>query len=175
MGMEWKTIPSMPLFECTACGKIRRKITTVAFGHNKRQAGGKILSPKTKTNGYLEVNIADKSKYAHRLVAETWIGKIPPKMTVNHKDGNKNNNHVDNLEIVTYSENSKHAYDNGYFTPPVFIGSFHHKATTTEEEVLEIRRLYSNLKSIKALHDLFPHITKSPLANIAYRQTWKHI
>lgn len=49
----------------------------------------------------------------HVIVAETFIGRL----TVNHKDGNKNNNCVDNLEYVTYSENNKHVLSTGLRTP----------------------------------------------------------
>lgn len=52
----------------------------------------------------------------HRLVFEYFKHDIPYKMVINHIDGNKNNNHIDNLECVTQSQNIKHAYDTGLFT-----------------------------------------------------------
>jgi len=59
----------------------------------------------------------NKSKFkkylVQRLVAVTFIGEIPPKYIVNHIDGNKKNNHVRNLEIITESENITHAYKIG--------------------------------------------------------------
>lgn len=84
---------------------------------------GNVISKKTNKprkqflnkNGYPMVNYRDNrlkktyNFYVHRLVAELFIGKIPENMCVNHKDGNKQNNHVENLEIVTYGENIKHA------------------------------------------------------------------
>lgn len=51
----------------------------------------------------------------HHLVAEAWIAPIPEGYTVNHKDLNKFNNHVDNLEIITRSANLKHAWENGAY------------------------------------------------------------
>jgi len=50
-------------------------------------------------------------KYVHRLVSEAFIPRIPGKPAVNHIDGDRQNNKVENLEWVTYSENSQHAVD----------------------------------------------------------------
>ena len=58
-------------------------------------------------------------QYVHRLVAEAWIGPIPDRYQVNHIDGNKWNNKLDNLEITTASENIRHAMENGLFSIPV--------------------------------------------------------
>jgi len=55
-----------------------------------------------------------KAYMVHRLVAELYVkGQTHQKTDVNHKDGIKVNNHYENLEWVTKSENQKHAYDNG--------------------------------------------------------------
>lgn len=55
----------------------------------------------------------------HRLIVKHFIGEIPKGMCVNHIDGNKLNNHILNLEIVTYSQNSKHSYRLGLQKPGV--------------------------------------------------------
>lgn len=57
-----------------------------------------------------------KSKGLHRLVFEHFKHEIPPKMVINHIDGDMSNNRIDNLEYITQSENIKHAYDNNLFT-----------------------------------------------------------
>lgn len=68
-------------------------------------------------NGYRYVPLSKhgkvKNHYIHRLVALAFIPNPLKKYTVNHSDGNKNNNHVDNLEWATQSENSQHGFDNG--------------------------------------------------------------
>lgn len=59
----------------------------------------------------LKVNGNRETWYIHRLVATLYIPNPKSKRTVNHKDGNKSNNSVDNLEWMTHSENHKHAYE----------------------------------------------------------------
>ena len=68
---------------------------------------------KTQTNnmGYKMVSFNRKFVYVHRLVAIEYIPNPDNKPMVNHKDGNRSNNHVDNLEWVTASENTKHGYE----------------------------------------------------------------
>ena len=65
-------------------------------------------------SGYLAVRISHRGKayllLAHRLVWEILRAPIPGGMTVNHLDGCKTNNHPENLEVVTQSDNNKHAY-----------------------------------------------------------------
>lgn len=81
--------------------------------------GGKgkavIIKPFVK-NGYLAVSLQIKGErrhfYIHRIFAEKYVDGYSECKEVNHKDGNKLNNHVDNLEWVTRSENTQHAYDN---------------------------------------------------------------
>ena len=74
---------------------------------------------KTSDNGHDYVNVVltkngkPKTHYIHRLVAEAFIPLIDGKNHVNHIDGNKKNNNVNNLEWCNRSENMKHAYKLG--------------------------------------------------------------
>lgn len=60
-----------------------------------------------------DINGKTHKKYIHRLMAEVFLDNTNMYPEVNHKDGNKHNNNLDNLEWVTKSENSKHAYKLG--------------------------------------------------------------
>lgn len=77
----------------------------------------RFLKPDITKHGYKQVTLYINNKpfriKVHRLVALLWLGKEPKdKPTVNHKDGNKLNNHYTNLEYASYYENNKHARDN---------------------------------------------------------------
>ena len=74
---------------------------------------GRILKPQPNGKGYLRVSIGKKLLFIHRLVAEKYIPNPNNYEQVNHKDGNKLNNCVDNLEWVTNQTNRDHAIANG--------------------------------------------------------------
>lgn len=80
----------------------------------------RILKQKVDKYGYCCVCLRrDNKNYyftVHRLVAQSFIENPLDKPTVNHIDGNKQNNYYTNLEWHTISENTKHAYENGLFT-----------------------------------------------------------
>ena len=67
----------------------------------------------TKTGYFLISFDSKKRKFIHQAVAEAFLGKTEYKMTVNHKDGNKLNNKLENLEWNTYKQNNDHARATG--------------------------------------------------------------
>jgi len=102
-------------YEVSNLGNVRSIERMVAHeeGGLKRNPAKQLKAGKGK-NGYLTVSFSVdsiKSNHSvHRLVARAFIPNESNKPQVNHKDGNKHNNHIDNLEWVTRSENMKHAY-----------------------------------------------------------------
>lgn len=107
---EWIDIESYEgLYQVSNCGRVRSLPRTTTKG--------KILKLSCSGSGYPIVVLSKdgqtSTKNVHRIVVETFIGSVPQGMCVNHKDGNKENNSIDNLEITTYSENVHHAILNG--------------------------------------------------------------
>jgi hypothetical protein len=106
---EWKAIA-----ECNG------QYYVSSYGRVKSFKFGKerILKPGLIGDGYQAVVICyasgkNKSERVHKLVALAFIKNLDNKPQVNHKDGNKLNNHIDNLEWVTAAENNIHAWLNG--------------------------------------------------------------
>lgn len=73
---------------------------------------GEIMVGAIDRCGYRQVIIGRKSMSVHRVIAETFIKNSENKPCVNHKNGDKLNNKVENLEWCTYSENTSHSYRN---------------------------------------------------------------
>lgn len=89
-------------------------------------------------DGYLLVNLRlnnkSKSKRVHRLVAQAFIPNPDNKPQVNHIDGDKQNNKIENLEWVTPLENNKHAWDTGLKKPPTEEWKLNHSIRMSGEK-----------------------------------------
>ncbi len=106
------------LYQVSNYGKVIAKARTLLNKNNKLQFfNAKNKSINDNGNGYKTVNLwinnKGKTFYIHRLVFEAFIGTIPKQLEINHIDGNKENNNLINLELVTRAENIQHAYKNG--------------------------------------------------------------
>lgn len=88
--------------------------TVDSLGNIVNQITGQKLKPLLNTNGYYRVALVSqgiqKFFYIHRLVAQTFLSNPDNKPQVNHKDGNRANYRLDNLEWVTQSENDLHSF-----------------------------------------------------------------
>jgi len=129
-GEVWKDIPSYEgIYQASSMGRIRTVDgkTTHTVRHGVRYWKGRIVKNKTKTpcKGGYKVTLWKDNKpidwLVARLVCATFYG-IPDefisknakqRMTVNHKDGDRFNNSIENLEWMTIKENVNHAFDNG--------------------------------------------------------------
>lgn len=130
----WKSILGYEnYYEVSNLGNVRSKYRQYvdSLGKN-RIVKSKLLTKQLMITGYykvdLKVNYINKIMTIHRLVAIAFIPNPDNKPTVNHIDGNKINNHITNLEWATFSENNKHALDNGLRKSPCKLGKLNHNS-----------------------------------------------
>ena len=99
--MKWKQIPQYPNYDCSNTGLIRNRTS------------GRISVGTITNRGYIAVSISingiKQTIQPHRFVASLFVKNPENKPFVNHKDGNKTNNHFTNLEWCTHIENMRHA------------------------------------------------------------------
>lgn len=130
MSMEWRNIPDfLGKYSASSEGLIRNNET------------GRILSPSLKRTGYLQVvlrkNKIRVSLLVHRAVASSFGLPIENRQ-INHKDGDKQNNKIDNLEAVTASGNVHHAFTSGLKSKQLS----QRETGLTVEDILFIRENY---------------------------------
>ncbi len=110
----------------------------------------KILRYNTKANEYISIILCKHSKHfstrIHQLVAKTFIKNPNNYLEINHINGNKADNNINNLEWCSRMHNIKHSIENKLTKPTGAKGERNIKAKLTEKEVLEIRMLYKTGK-----------------------------
>ena len=118
----WKDIKGYEnLYQVSNYGNVKSLDRYIKNKNGKMQFyNEKILRPND-SKGYLKVTLSKNNRQRtfriHVLVAKTFISNPENKPEVNHKDGNKHNNHIDNLEWNTRRENEIHAYQKGLAKP----------------------------------------------------------
>lgn len=154
---DWKPIPNFNDYVISSAGCIL----------SYKRGDWREIHPYIGKNGYKYVNLRMDGKterrYIHRLVAQTFIPNPEFKPAVNHIDGDKLNNDVENLEWVTYQENSIHAVRNGLTSLPDSESAMKNHRTPVKATCLETgEQLYfdSQLEAAIELDITPPHINK---------------
>jgi hypothetical protein len=149
------------------------------FGCNnygEQKINEKILTPQTIKN-YFIIGLTKnkKRKYflIHRLVAMIFICNLQNKSEVNHIDGNKKNNNINNLEWVTKSENRKHAFKIGLINQN---GENNPSHKLTNNNVIEIKKIFkNNIKLNFTKIAKIYNVKRETIRDIYYNKIWKHI
>lgn len=129
---------------------------------------GHVLKPQKNNKGYGRISIGGKLLFVHRLVAEKYIPNPNNYAQVNHKDGNKDNNSVENLEWVNNLQNKVHATKNDL----VIYGEKCSWAKLSEEQVKEIKNNKDMTASSLAKKY---NVSPSTIRDIKANRTWKRV
>jgi hypothetical protein len=152
------------------------------FGDNTVPDRPRMMAKRINKYGYIDVGLRfvdangnrKKRMYeVHRLVAQYFIPNHDKLPQVNHKDGNKLNNHVSNLEWCTARYNVKHRVDNG--DSYVHKGQSNPCAKLKDSDVVVIMRMYTDGGvPIRDIADKFK-VAKTTINNIVYGYQWNHV
>jgi len=175
-------LDEFPKYDITQDGKV----LSLDYNHT-----GKTKEVKQRLNkyGYMQLGITNKDgvrKFiqVHRLVGMAFISNPEKKEQINHKDGNKTNNHYLNLEWVTASENQKHAFRTGLSKghKSNINGNYQGEKCThsklTKKDVLSIRKRYLNGEKVPTMakeYNMSKHSIYMVVSKKAKLRTWKHI
>ena len=161
----WKRINDK--YECNEEGVIRNSKTKRHIKQWDSKNGYKCVTLMTSKG---KVN-----KYVHRLVALSFLtSNGESQLTVNHKEGNKKNNRLDNLELVTQSENNKHAYALKLKTPMCQKRENNFNSRLKKEDVEYIKNNYKPRDTVFSGKELAKNfgVSKTTISNIVKGKKW---
>ena len=167
---EWKLISDFPDYMISDLGRVMR-ITQSKGTSQAITYPGKILKAHKNGPGYLFVGLVKDGKShlkeIHKLVTEAFLGPCPKGKEVNHKDGIRKHNELDNLEYLTRSENQRHAYNIGLRAR----GSEHWSAKLIESDIFEIIRMRKQGISQYRIADRF-NVSRESIRDILLGRNW---
>ena len=171
----WKDIPGVEgKYQISSLGRVKSVARSVTSSTGRVSFVKEcIRSLHVNHKGYLKVNLrySIKDAFVHRLVAIAFIDNPDGKQFVNHKDGNKQNNRVENLEWASAQENSTHAVSTGLMKHK---GDGNPMSKLTEEKVKQIKRLHFMGSKIKDLSSIF-NVSWAAVYYIVNNKRWRHV
>ena len=167
----WKTVEGFENYEISNLGRLKVNLKFRKY----RSYQSKILNPNLDKDGYLTTGLSKEGKHynkkIHRLVAIAFIENKENKPCVNHINGIKIDNRIENLEWCTVKENNIHAIKIGLSGQ--VPGEKHHMSKLKENQVLEIIENKSFL-SQKQL-SLIYNISQGQISRIVNKKRWAHV
>lgn len=143
----------------------------------RRTRPNRLLRRTRGGDGYEHVSLYKHGKEGrasvHFLVCQAFHGPRPDGFEVNHKDGDRTNNRVDNLEWVTHSENTHHAIH--VLGAPRWKGERHWRTHLTGSQIKEIRRLYATGEYTQLQLSGMFKIARTAIGKIIRRESWAHV
>jgi hypothetical protein len=139
MNEVYRAIPGHPHYEVSDCGNVRSVTHQSPFRDTFRTHQGRVLKQGNHSVGYLQVCLYPTgTRLVHALVMLAFVGPPPTDQPwINHKDGNKQNNHLSNLEYGTAKWNREHAVHTGLGDGPPGSGKLDAEKVIAINELLK--------------------------------------
>lgn len=180
----WKPCPDYEqYYEVSTLGRIRTRRVFIPNESLFGDVGGyfKKQSIKTQTvnrDGYMTTKLCKDGKClrrtVHRMVAKAFLENPDNLSQVNHIDGDKTNNQVDNLEWISPSGNIIHAYATGLMNTEHLKGEKNNKAKLTADDVRKIKKMFSRGAEVKDIADAYG-VSRTTIYYIKSGRTWKEV
>lgn len=172
---EWRAVVGLEgHYEVSSLGRVR----SLPKWHTKK---GGICKGRPNSLGYWQVTLRAegtvRDRKIHRLVGEAFLGPLPTGLTTNHRDGNKANNAVSNLEYVTQKRNVQHAFEMGLCESQRerYTGAANPKAKLTADIVRRIRHEAATEDVSYVVLAGRHGITPENASLIVRNKSWKHL
>ena len=179
MNEIWKDIKGYEgYYQISNCGRVKSlERTAIAKCNSIRRVPEKILSICNDKDGYNIITLTKNSKKKtfkiHRLISQYFIRNPKNKPEVNHKDGNKQNNNINNLEWATESENTTHAHKIGLIDEK---GEKNPNSKLSKNQVIQIKKeLKTPYWGIGVSLAKKFNVSVGMIKDINVNRTWKHI
>lgn len=156
----WKLVPSTKVYEASNLGRVR---------HVQRKRPRTLKSDKGYLTVCMKTPTVIKHRKVHRLVAEAFLPNPENKPEVNHKNGIKSDNRVENLEWATPSENRNHGIRVGLIVPAK--GVQFNRRGLTEDNVRSIRKENGRLEDVGKKYG----ISRGMVWLIRTNKSWRHV
>jgi len=170
---QWNNVPDFEGYQASNLGKIRGVDRLKNGRSGLRLTRGQELKQLPNKKGYPEVRLRKDgchTRLVHKLVASAFLIKPEHCTQINHINGIKTDNRVENLEWVTQSENQLHAYKLGL--QPSRVGENNTNTKLTDKDVTLLKQLYNSGSTIVEVSNSM-NINVSIIRQIIYGKSWK--
>ncbi len=176
----WKDIPDYEgYYQCSNMGRVRSLDRHYYNSRGrKRYHAGVIIRQNTDPQRYKQVGLhkngVSKTFRVHVLVMLCFVGERQGDDVINHKDGDKDNNSVENLEYCSQSHNMYHAHSTGLIKIIGKKGEANNSSKLLDWQVSEVRTLHSQGATQISLALKF-NVSKSLISSIVRGESWRHL